>query len=532
MSELKKFAEEFKKVNSGKCGDDRLAICRKNFWEYEKYINPKFFREDRPHLKLIATVLQALYEERIVKACKEDKWSIVTYEEKKHMTKKVTASDGTEVLVNVPEDELIICKNLMMNIPPRHGKSYTMSLFADWMFGVSNENRIIAITYNDILAGRFSKNVRDGIAAEKMDERFHVFSDVFPDTKIKYGDSAVSMWSLEGQFFNYLGAGFGGTITGVGCSLGIIDDPVKNDSEAFNEEFLNSQYAWYTDTFLSRIEEGGLQIIIMTRWSTNDLCGKLLEDEDAGDWYELKMKACEDETLKKMLCPELFSFDSYIKKKRKMSRQIFEANYNQEPFDVKGALYTSFKTYEDIPRHSDGRPAFTRIRAYCDTADEGNDYLCSIVYGEYNMEAYVLDVVYTQDGMEKTEQMVAKSYHDYNVNDADIESNNGGKGFARQVLNILKHKFKTNKTIIKWFHQSANKLARIKSNATYVMEHIYYPANWMDRFPEYYKDMKKFKGNGKNEHDDAPDCTTGVAEQLTGKRKKARVGSKRKYGLY
>ncbi len=266
--------------------------------------------------------------------------------------------------------------------------------------------------------------------------------------------------------------------------------------------------------------------------STNDLCGKLLEDEDAGDWYELKMKACEDETLKKMLCPELFSFNSYIKKKKKMSRQIFEANYNQEPFDVKGALYTSFKTYEDIPRHSDGRPAFTRIRAYCDTADDGNDFLCSIVYGEYNMEAYVLDIVYTQDGMEKTEQMVAKSYYDYNVNDADIESNNGGKGFARQVLNILKQKFKTNKTIIKWFHQSANKLARIKSNATYVMEHIYYPENWMDRFPEYYKAMKKIKGNGKDEHDDAPDCTTGVAEQLTGKRKKAKVGSKRKYGLY
>ena len=71
MSELKKFAEEFKKVNSGKHGDDRLAICRENFWEYEKYINPKFFREDRPHLKLIAAVLQALYEERIVKVSRE-----------------------------------------------------------------------------------------------------------------------------------------------------------------------------------------------------------------------------------------------------------------------------------------------------------------------------------------------------------------------------------------------------------------------------------------------------------------------------
>lgn len=530
MNEIKEFAKEFKKINTGQ-HSNKLAICRNNFWEYEKYINPKFFKEERFHLKIIAITLQALYEGRIVKARKEDNWKIVSFEEKKNFRREEIASDGQTVLVPVPEEELIVCKQLIMNIPPRHGKSYTMSMFADWMFGVNNENRIIAITYNDILAGRFSKNVRDGIAAEKMDERFHVFSDVFPETKIKYGDSAVSMWSLEGQFFNYLGAGFGGTITGVGCSLGIIDDPVKNDGEAFNDEFLNSQYSWYTDTFLSRIEEGGLQIIIMTRWSTNDLSGRLLADEDGNDWYELKMKACEDEVLKKMLCPELFSFDSYVKKKKKMSRQIFEANYNQEPFDVKGALYSYFKTYTDIPRKENGKPAFTRIGAYCDTADEGKDYLCSIVYGVYDMEAYVLDVVYTQEKMEKSEKMVAKSYYDYQVNDADIESNNGGKGFARQIKNILKTEFKTNKTVVKWFHQSGNKQARIRSNATWVMEHIYFPANWMDRFPEYYRDMKKYKASGKNDHDDAPDCTTGVAEQITGKRKKAKVLNKRKYGL-
>ena len=533
MSEALKFAKEFRQVNNDKDtkADDALAICRRNFWEYEKYIDPKFFREDRPHLKIIAKVLQALYEGRIVKVNPDDKWQIVTFEERKQLTKSVITEDGQEVLVTVPEEELIVCKQLIMNIPPRHGKSYTMSQFADWMFGVDNENRIIAITYNDILAGRFSKNVRDGIAAEKMDERFHVFSDVFPNTKIKFGDSAVSMWSLEGQFFNYLGAGFGGTITGVGCSLGIIDDPIKNDSEAFNEDFLNGQYSWYTDTFLSRIEEGGLQILIMTRWSPNDLAGKLLADEDGKDWYQLKMQACEDEVLQKMLCPELFSFNSYMKKKRKMSPEIFEANYNQNPFNKKGALYSYFKTYDDVPRLSDGSPAFSHIAAYCDTADEGKDFLCNIIYGVYDMEAYVLHIIYTQDKVEITEKQVAQAYFDYEVNKADIESNNGGKGFARQVEQILKRLFKSNKTIIKWFHQSANKLARIKSNASWVMEHIHYPADWMYRWPEYYKAMTSFKGNGKDDNDDAPDCTTGIAETITGKKKKAKVRKKSRYGL-
>lgn len=533
MDNARQFAAEFreKSVKADK-EPDILEICRHDFWEYEKYINPKFFREDRPHLKIIAKMLQALYEKRIVKVNEADEWQIVSEEQKKHMTKTVMADDGTEAVVPVPEDELILCRNLMLNIPPRHGKSYTMSNFADWMFGNDNENRIIAVTYNDILAGRFSKNVRDGIDAEKKDERFHIFSDVFPDTKIKYGDSAVSMWSLEGQFFNYLGTGFGGTITGVGCSLGIIDDPVKNDREAYNDDFLAEQYSWYTDTFLSRIEEGGMQIIIMTRWSTRDLCGRLLSDEDAKDWYPLVMKACEDESLKKMLCPELFSFNSYLKKKRKMTLAIFMANYQQEPFDVKGALYTHFKTYADIPIRENGRPAFTEIKAYCDTADDGADFLCSIVYGVYDMEAYVLDVVYTDEPMEVTEKLVAKSYFENGVNHADIEGNNGGKGFARAVLNLLKTVFKWNKTVIKWFHQSDNKAARIRSNASWVMEHIYYPENWMYRWPEYYRAMKGYKARGKNDHDDAPDATTGIAESINGRKKKAKVGNKRKYGIY
>ena len=524
MDNIQGFAKEFVSKTKNDSDNDIVIKCHKFFWEYEKYINPKFFKETRPHLKMIAIILQALYEGRIVKINPEDEWQIVTEEQKQNMTKTIRSDDGIEVVEPVPASDLIICRNLMLNIPPRHGKSYTMSNFVDWMFGIDNENRVIAITYNDILAGRFSKNVRDGIAAEKQDERFHIFSDIFPDTKIKYGDSAVSMWSLEGQFFNYLGAGFGGTITGVGCSLGIIDDPVKNDMEANNDDFLNGQYNWYTDTFLSRIEEGGMQVIIMTRWSTRDLCGRLLEDEDAGDWYELVMKACEDEVLMKMLCPELFSFASYTKKKRKMSLNIFMANYQQEPFDVKGALYTSFKTYEILPK-------LTTIKAYADTADEGKDYLCSIVYGVYNMEAFVLDIVYTQLPMEKTEKMVAESFYNNKVKHADIESNNGGKGFARAVERELKTRFKSNSTVIKWFHQSDNKQARIRSNSSWVMEHIHYPVDWMYRWPEYYQAMKKYKSTGKNDHDDAPDATTGIAEKMAGC-KKARVGRKSKYGIY
>lgn len=197
-----------------------------------------------------------------------------------------------------------------------------------------------------------------------------------------------------------------------------------------------------------------------------------------------------------------------------MGADIASANYQQEPIDLKGQLYTSFKTYEDVPRDKSGKPLFTAVRSYTDTADEGSDWLCSIVYGVYNKEAYVLDIIYTKEPMEVTEGLVAAQLYQYQVSLAKIESNNGGKGFARAVKRILKEKYGSNRTKVKWFHQSQNKIARILSNSTWVMDHIYYPANWKDRWPDYYEDMNKYQREGKNAHDDGPDATTGVAENI------------------
>ena len=70
---------------------------------------------------------------------------------------------------------------------------------------------------------------------------------------------------------------------------------------------------------------------------------------------------------------------------------------------------------------------------------------------------------------------------------------------------------------MEWFHQSENKVARILTGSTWVQDHIYFPVNWRDRWPEYAKAMYHYQKEGKNAHDDAPDATTGVAEQFTRK---------------
>ena len=187
------------------------------------------------------------------------------------------------------------------------------------------------------------------------------------------------------------------------------------------------------------------------------------------------MKAIVNKETHEMLCSEVLSYESAMDKKSAMGADIFSANYQQEPIDMVGRLYSKLKTYDKLPVDDKGGLLFTGIHSYGDTADEGADYLCNIIYGIYNKEAYVLDIIYTQEPMEITEELVAKALYEFEVNRALIESNNGGKGFARSVERILKEKYKSNKTRVKWFHQSQNKIARILSNSTWVMDQYLLP---------------------------------------------------------
>lgn len=449
----------------------KIELARREFFFYCNLLAPDFYKKDRKYLIEFCKDLQQFYE-----------------------------TDEHEVLI--------------VNMPPRHGKSRTASMFTQWVFGKNQDEKVMTGSYNETLSTTFSKNVRNAIQEVKGDKDKVVFSDVFPGVNIKQGDGAMNLWSLEGGYNNYLATSPTGTATGFGCSLMIIDDLIKNAEEAYNENVLEKHWDWFTNTMLSRLEEGGKIIIIMTRWATGDLAGRALEHfkEIGMKVKHISMKALQDDGT--MLCNEVLSKKTYEMKKKTLGEDIASANYQQEPIDVKGKLYSSFKTYTDIPRDKNGNPLFTSIKNYTDTADEGSDYLCSIVYGEYNKEAYVLDVLYTKEPMEVTETATAKMLFENEVNVADIESNNGGRGFARSVERILKEVFGSNKTRIKWFHQSKNKIARILSNATWVMDHVYYPINWRDRWPEYYKAMTTYQREGKNKNDDGPDATTGIAEKI------------------
>lgn len=443
----------------------KMELSRRDFWQYCKFTSPDFYKNDRTFLQDLSEKLQWFIEE------------------------------ATEQI-------------MVVNLPPRHGKSRTATKFVQWLFGkYGTRIKVMTGSYNETLSGTFAKQVRDCIA-EKQTLGVTVYNDIFPDTKIKYGEAAASKWALEGsQQANYLATSPSGTATGFGCNIMIIDDLIKSAAEAYNETTLQALIDWFNNTMLSRTENGFKLIIIMTRWCNGDLAGYVLENYE--NVIHVNYKAVQDDG--SMLCPEILSEKDFKLKTKNMNKDIVAANYQQEPIDIKGRLYTSIKTYVDIPKDATGKPLFKYILNYTDTADEGSDFLCSICYGIYNSEYYILDVYYTKDAMEKTEPETAKMLTKNNVGCAIIESNNGGRGFARNVERECKA-LGNHHTVIKWFHQSENKFARILSNSTSVMNNVYFPVNWQDRFPEFAMDILKYQKEGKNLHDDAPDALTGVYE--------------------
>lgn len=440
----------------------QIQNARTDFFAFCQLRGPKFFKPERDYLVRLCREFQEFYE----------------------------------------SDELV----MLVNLPPRHGKSYTAQMFGQWVYGINPNEKIMTGSYNEDLSQTFAQAVRDGISEKKADDDIIVYSDIFPETTIKYGDASAKRWSLEGKNTSYLATSPSGTATGFGASLIIIDDLIKNAMEAFNEPGLKKQWSWFTDTMLSRLEEGGKIIIIMTRWASKDLAGRAKKHfKELGiPVREVVMKAVQDDGT--MLCSDVLSKASYDMKTATMSPEIASANYQQIPLDLKGCLYTGFATYTQLPE-------LTQILNYTDTADTGSDKLCSIVFGVYNHEAYILDVLDTKDPMEVTEPATARLLNEHRVQRARIESNNGGRGFARSVRRHLE-KLNNYYTEVTTFTQKNNKQARILSNATWVMQHCKMPEDWKYKWPAFYEALTTYQREGKNQHDDEADAITGVAETM------------------
>lgn len=437
--------------------------CQQNFYSFCKFMDADFFTVDRTHLKTMCDAFQQV-------------------------------SDGK-------------IKKLAISTPPRAGKSYVISLWCAWDLGNHNTESIMRNSYGAELAHSFSYDVRQMIQSDK-------FREIFPDCEIKLDRKAVDDWSLKTSRRNaYFCAGVGGAITGKGCTrAAIIDDVIKNFEEALSEKALDGIWKWYVSTHCTRFEGNCPEIIVATRWTKKDLIGKLT-DEDSEfydpDFVKIVIPLLDEND--KSYCESIISTKKCHRLREITDDFIFNAIYMQEPIEAKGLLYPTdeLKRFELKDIKSKTPEA---VYGYTDTADKGEDFLCSLIGKRFGNYTYITDVVFTQNSVDYTEPIVAQMCIDTKCERMRMESNSGGESFARNVYNLIREAGGT--TTIQTTLNMSNKSTRSLMSVGYVKEFVYFRSDY-EQGSDYDKFMRQLTTNvmlGRNKHDDAVDGITGLAD--------------------
>jgi len=406
--------------------------------------------------------------------------------------------------------------NFIANGMVSHNTELAVKNFIANGLAINPSAKFIHLSYSDDLALDNSEDTKNIVQSAE-------YQALFPEVQIKKNSDSKKKWyttagggvyatSAAGQVTGF-GAGqvddidfIAGGGNGLFGGALIIDDPIKPedaDSE-LQRERINTRY---DSTIVNRVNSRNTPIIIiMQRLHERDLCGYLME-EDSDKWHVLSLPCIKDDG------SALWEFKHTIEELRKIESRnqiVFERQYLQRPMPIAGRLYKTFNTYDydNLPIECD------ELKAVVDTADTGDDYLCSIVYAPCYFGYYIRDVYYTQQGMEITEQGTAKQLSKFQVREARIESNNGGRGFARNVERLCRE-LNNYTTSITWFHQKDNKDVRIFTKAADVQNMIYYPSDWETRWAAFAKHIKGYMAMGKNLHDDAEDAITLIVESET-----------------
>lgn len=234
-------------------------------------------------------------------------------------------------------------KRVIIVEPPRHGKSEEVSrLFPAYILYKRPQWTVGLSSYSAELAYGMSRNARMNYQRSGM--------------KLSETTTAVKEWqtALEGMMWT---SGVGGSITGKGYNVGLIDDPLKNAEEAYSYTIREKQIDWWDSTWTTRAEPGAAQIIVMTRWHAADLVGKLLdrEVESPENWHIVHFPAIKEKeppqfpkscTIEpdprkpgEALCPERYPLDVLEARRRTMPARFFLPIFQGRPTAVEGDIW-------------------------------------------------------------------------------------------------------------------------------------------------------------------------------------------------
>jgi predicted phage terminase large subunit-like protein len=227
-------------------------------------------------------------------------------------------------------------KRLIINMPPRHTKSeFASYMLPAWFLGRDPSKKIIQCSNTAELAVGFGRKVRNLVASEP-------FSKIFPNVNLRSDSKAAGRWSTN-KNGEYFAIGVGGTVTGKGADLLIIDDPHSEQEAALasgDPSVFDKVYEWYTSGPRQRLQPGGAIIVVMTRWAKRDLTGRILqssiEKDGNDDWEVIDFPAILPSG--KPLWPEFWSLEELEALRSELPASKWNAQYQQSPTSEQGAI--------------------------------------------------------------------------------------------------------------------------------------------------------------------------------------------------
>ena len=226
-------------------------------------------------------------------------------------------------------------KRLIINMPPRHTKSeFGSYMLPAWFLGRDPAKKIIQCSNTAELAVGFGRKVRNLVGSEQ-------YAKIFPNVNLRSDSKAAGRWSTNSNG-EYFAIGVGGTVTGKGADLLIIDDPHSEQEAAIastNPEVYDKVYEWYSSGPRQRLQPGGAIIVIMTRWSKKDLTGRILKsaiEKDGDEWETIDFPAILPSG--KALWPQFWDIKELEVLKEELPVSKWNAQYQQQPTSEEGAL--------------------------------------------------------------------------------------------------------------------------------------------------------------------------------------------------
>jgi predicted phage terminase large subunit-like protein len=272
------------------------------------------------------------------------------------------------------------CKRLIINMPPRHTKSeFASYLLPAWFLGKFPHKKVIQSSNTGELAVGFGRKVRNLVDSE-------VYHDIFPDLSLQADSKAAGRWNTS-KGGDYFAIGVGGTVTGKGADLLIIDDPHSEQEAAMaatNPEVYDKVYEWYTSGPRQRLQPGGAIVIVMTRWAQRDLAGQVLKNaalRGENDWEVIEFPAILPSG--NPLWPQFWSIEELSALREELPNSKWQAQYQQNPVGNESAIVKRdwWKWWED-----ERPPQCEYILQTWDTAFEKNqraDYSAGTTWGVF-----------------------------------------------------------------------------------------------------------------------------------------------------